>query len=220
MGLRSGLCAGHSSSSKLILTKHFCMNLKLLHRNVYHVIVCCSVKISFHWNCSPGIRQTQIRLSDCQMVECDSSLQRTRFHCSRVQWWQALHHSSLRLALHTVILGLCAAARPWKPISWSSRQNSSCAEAVWNSVMSFASEDRRFLQAMRFSTRRSCSVSLCGLPLRSWAVVAPRSFHFTITALTVDQGVSSRAEIWQTDFLESWYLMKISNWCSRNSRIH
>ena len=39
---------------------------------------------------------------------------------------------------------------------------------------------------MRFSTRRFCSVSLCGLPLCGWAVVAPRCFHFTITELTVD----------------------------------
>jgi hypothetical protein len=42
------------------------------------------------------------------MVKRDSSLQRTRFHCSRVQWRQALHHSSQCLALCMVILGLCA----------------------------------------------------------------------------------------------------------------
>jgi hypothetical protein len=30
------------------------------------------------------------------------------------------------------------------------------------------------------------SVSLCSLPLRGWSVVAPRPFHFTITALTVE----------------------------------
>jgi hypothetical protein len=41
-------------------------------------------------------------------------------------------------------------------------------------------------ECCNFSTRRSCSVSLCGLPLCRWAVVAPRRFHFTITALTVD----------------------------------
>ena len=33
-------------------------------------------------------------MSDCQMVKRDSSLQRKRFHCSRVQWWRALHHTS------------------------------------------------------------------------------------------------------------------------------
>ena len=54
------------------------------------------------------------------MVKRDSSLQRTRFHCSRVQWRQSLYHSNRRLALLMVILGLCAAARPWKTISWSS----------------------------------------------------------------------------------------------------
>jgi hypothetical protein len=36
---------------------------------------------------SPGICQNQ-------MVNCDLSLQRTRVHCSRVQWRVALHHSS------------------------------------------------------------------------------------------------------------------------------
>jgi hypothetical protein len=32
------------------------------------------------------------------------------FHCSRVQWRRALQHSSRRLALRMVTLGLCAAA--------------------------------------------------------------------------------------------------------------
>jgi hypothetical protein len=57
-------------------------------------------------------------------------------------------------------------------------------DAVWNSAESVATEDRPFFLTTRFSTRRPCSVSLCGLPLRGWAVVAPRCFHFTITALT------------------------------------
>ena len=34
--------------------------------------------------------------------------------CSRVQWRKPLHHSSRRLALRMVILGLCVVARPWK----------------------------------------------------------------------------------------------------------
>ena len=42
--------------------------------------------------CSLGNLQTQTRSSDCQMEKCYSSLQRTRLHCSRVQWWCALHH--------------------------------------------------------------------------------------------------------------------------------
>ncbi|XP_051540168.1 uncharacterized protein LOC127432786 isoform X2 [Myxocyprinus asiaticus] len=65
---------------------------------------------------SPGNRQTQTRPSDCQMEKHDSSLQRTHLHCSRVQWWRALHHCIRRFALHLVMYGLDAAARPWKPI--------------------------------------------------------------------------------------------------------
>ncbi|CAI9569526.1 unnamed protein product [Staurois parvus] len=37
--------------------------------------------------CSPGNRQTQTRLLECQ--KHDLSLQRTYLHCSRVQWWLA-----------------------------------------------------------------------------------------------------------------------------------
>jgi hypothetical protein len=59
---------------------------------------------------SPGFHQTQIRPTDCQMVNRYSSLQRMRFHCSRVQQRQTLHHSSRCLAFSMVILGLCMAA--------------------------------------------------------------------------------------------------------------
>ena len=41
---------------------------------------------------SPGNLQTQTGPSDCQMEKRDWSLQRTRLHCSRVQWRRALHH--------------------------------------------------------------------------------------------------------------------------------
>jgi hypothetical protein len=53
-------------------------------------------------------------------------------------------------------------------------------EAVWNSVVGVASEDIRFLRASALG--RSHSVSLCGLKV---CIVAPKHFHFTITALTV-----------------------------------
>ena len=69
---------------------------------------------------SPSNRQSQTRPSDCQMEKRDSSLQRTRLHCSRVQWWRALHHCIQRFALHLLMYSLDAAARPWKPIPWSS----------------------------------------------------------------------------------------------------
>ena len=41
--------------------------------------------------CSSGNRQTQTLSSDCQKKKRDSSLQKTRLHCSRVQWRCALH---------------------------------------------------------------------------------------------------------------------------------
>jgi hypothetical protein len=68
------------------------------------------------------------------------------------------------------------------------------SDAVWNFVVSVATEDRQFLHTTHVSTQWSCSVSLCGLPLRG-GTVAPRHFHFTITALKVDWGTSSKAEI-------------------------
>ena len=97
---------------------------------------------------------------------------------------------------------LGAAARPWKPISWSSRwtvlELTLLPEAVWNSVVSVATEDRRFVCATCFSTQRSHSVSLCGQRRRGWAIVAPSRFHFTITTLTDDRGSFSREDIWRS----------------------
>jgi hypothetical protein len=101
------------------------------------------------------------------------------------------------------ILSLCAAARPWKPISWSYRGTVivltllSCGSLELGSEC--CSRGQTFLCATPFSTRLSRSVSLCGLPLRGWAVVAPRHFDFTITSLTVARGSPIRAEIWQPD---------------------
>jgi hypothetical protein len=74
--------------------------------------------------------------------------------------------------------------------------------------------NRPFLHATRSSTQRSRSVSLCGLPLHGWTVVTARCFHFT-TTLTVDQGSSSRAEIWRTDLLEMWHSMTVTELFSK-----
>ena len=142
------------------------------------------------------------------MVKRYSSLQRTHFHCSRVQWRWALQHSSWLLALRMVILGLCMAAQSWKPISWSSRWTILVLTLLPEAVCSECCRQFFFY----FSTRRSRSVSLCGLPLRGWAVVAPRHFHFTITELTFDRGSSSRAEIWRTDLLERWHPKTVPRW--------
>ncbi|CAI9581818.1 unnamed protein product, partial [Staurois parvus] len=52
---------------------------------------------------SPGNRQTQTRPFDCQIEKGDSSLQRIHLHCSRVQWWRALHHCIRCFAFHLVM---------------------------------------------------------------------------------------------------------------------
>jgi hypothetical protein len=106
----------------------------------------------------------------------------SREHVSTVQWWWALYHSSWRLALRMVILGSCADAWTWKSISGSSQQKvivlTLLPAAIRNSVVG---EDRGFL---RVSALDGPILRLCGLTLHGWAIVAPRHFHFTITALT------------------------------------
>ena len=156
IGLRSGLCAGQSSSSTPNLLIHVfmdlalctgaqsCWNRKRPSPNCSHKVG--SMKLSkMSWYAealrvpftgtkgpsptpekqphtiippppnftlgtmqsgkyrSPGNRQTQIRPLDCQTEKRDSSLQRTRLHCSRVQWRRALHHCIQRFALHLVV---------------------------------------------------------------------------------------------------------------------
>jgi hypothetical protein len=151
----------------------------------------------------------------------NSSLQRTRLHCSRVQWRRALHHSSWRMALHMLIIRLCVAAQSWKPIPWLSQQTvillTLLPKAVWNSVVSLATNNRWSLHTTRFS----------GPVL--WACVA---YHFTaeplllldvstftITALTVDRGSCSRADIWPSDWLERWHPMTVPHWKSLSSSV-
>jgi hypothetical protein len=65
-----------------------------------------------------------------------------------------------------------------------------------------------------FSTWQSHSLSLCGLPLRGWAVVAPRRFHFTNSTCS-----SNRSEIWQTDMLERLHHMMVPRWKSLSSSV-
>uniref|UniRef100_A0A0E9S9A1 Uncharacterized protein n=2 Tax=Anguilla anguilla TaxID=7936 RepID=A0A0E9S9A1_ANGAN len=60
----------------------------------------------------------------------------------------------LRLTLHNVILGLCAAAWPWKPIFINLSMNSS-SECCNPEQTIFTC----------YGTQNSCSMSLCGLPL-------------------------------------------------------
>jgi hypothetical protein len=108
-----------------------------------------------------------------------------------------------------VILGWCVAVRPWKPISWSSRQTvivlMLLPEAVWNSVLQPRTDE--------FYAARASALS--GPIL--WACVAdhnmaPRCFHFTIIPLTVDLG--STGQIWE---LTCWHPITVPHRKSQSS---
>ncbi|CDQ91100.1 unnamed protein product [Oncorhynchus mykiss] len=103
--LRSGFYAGQSSSSTPISTNDFCMDLALKTAPDYYS---SSTKLySLHYALGQVVFSWHPPNPDSSaMGKRDSSLQRTRFPCSRVQLWRALHHSSRRSALGMEILGL------------------------------------------------------------------------------------------------------------------
>jgi hypothetical protein len=151
-----------------------------------------------------------------------------RVVCQTARWWRMIHHSRERVSTapelginHGDLRLVCtclAMENHWSSL-WTVLVLTLLPDAVWNSVVSVVTNDRWFLHTKRFSTRRSHSVSLCGLPLRGWAIVAPRCFHFTITVLTVDQGSFSRAEIWRTDLLERWHPITMPRWKSMSPSV-
>ena len=138
------------------------------------------------------------------MVKRNSSLQRTHFHCSRVQWRWALHHFRRRLALHMVILGLCAAAWAMETNVMKLQMNSSCADVASRGGLELSSECCNRGQMILHASALGGPVLWACVPLHGWAVVAPRCFYFTIKALTVDRGSSS------CGLLEMWHPMTVS----------
>jgi hypothetical protein len=142
------------------------------------------------------------------MVKRDSTFQRMRFHCSWVQWRRYLHHLHHPDGCITHGDLRHVAARPLKPISWSSRYY--CADVASRGSLELGSECCNWGQTIFMLYALQHSVL--------WACVAyhfaaePRCFHFAITALTVDRGSSSRTEIWQTDLLERCHAMTVPHW--------
>ena len=137
MGLRSGLCAGQSSSSTPISTNHFRMDL------------------TCHAGTGKGLLQT------------------VRHKVGNTE--------SSRMSLYAVELRF-----PFTGTKLPT--NNYCADVASRGNLELSSEccNQGQIIFTHFRTRQSRSVSLCGLPLRGWAVVAPRRFHFTITALGHD----------------------------------
>ena len=101
--------------------------------------------------------------------------------------------------------------------------NNYCADVASRGSLEFRSEccNRGQTSSARvqcFSTW-SRSMSLCGLPLRGWAVVAPRRFHIIITALTVARGNASMTDTWRTVLLERMHPMTVPRWKSLSSSV-
>ena len=134
-----------------------------------------------------------------------------RFVCRLLKWLSMIHHS--RACISTAPEYNAASFTPLQPTlgivhgdlrlmcDCSAMETyfmklptkSYCADVPSRGRLEFGRECCN--HATRLNTRWPRSVSLCGLPLCGLAAVAPRRFHFTITALTVDRGSSSRAEI-------------------------
>ena len=121
-----------------------------------------------------------------------------RFVRRTARWWSVIHHSrecvstapeSNGSELYTTVYGgpkLVCGCSAMETHFMKLPTNSYCVDVAsrGSSELTVATEDRLFLLATCLSTRWSRSVSLRGLPLCGWAVVAPRCFHVTIMALS------------------------------------
>jgi hypothetical protein len=174
-----------------------------------------STQLAFYWHPSNPDSSIELPYGEAWFITPDG--------------WRALHHSSRYLTLCMVILTftlylshladaltLLCGCLAMETISWSSWWNGSYADIASRAGLELSIEccNRGHTVFKHFSTRWSHSASLCDLPLRCRAVVAPRRFHFTITALRVDRGSFSSAELWRTDLLERWHLMTVPCWKS------
>ena len=68
----------------------------------------------------------------CQMEKRNWSLQRTRLHCSRVQWRCALHHCIRRFALHLLMYGLDAVTMETHSMKLSKHCSWANLKATWS----------------------------------------------------------------------------------------
>ena len=136
VGLRSGLCAGQSSSSTPSSLLHVFMNLALCtgvqscwnrkgpspncsHKipppsKALHLAQCSKTSTVLLANAKPRLVH---QIARWRGVICHSreGVSTAPLHF-RLQWWRALHHCIRCFALHLLMYGLDSAALPWKPI--------------------------------------------------------------------------------------------------------
>ena len=119
------------------------------------------------------------------MVKRDSSLQRIRFHCSRVKRQQALLNFSRQLGLRMVILGLCAAARAMETHFTKLPKNSYCADVASRGSLELRSEFCNRGQTIFTHYAQHSAVLFCELVWPTTSRLShcwPQMFHFTIAA--------------------------------------
>ena len=140
---------------------------------------------------------------------------RERLHCSRVQWQRALHHCIQHFALHLLMSGLDATARPWKPIPWSSLHCSWInLKAAWSLEVCSDWLCRKLATSAHYEPQHPLtrSVILCGRPLLGWVAVVPNRFHFVTIPLTVDCGIFRSEDISWLDLLHRWHPITVPCW--------
>ena len=117
--------------------------------------------------------------------------------------------------------GLDAAARPWKPIPWSSLPTVLeliwRPHEVWRSVSTDSAESWRPLRTLHFSIHCARSIILRCLALRGWVAVVSNCLHFVIIPLTIDCGIFRSKEISRLDLLHRWHPITVPWWNSLSS---
>jgi hypothetical protein len=166
-------------------------------------------------NSLPNFRALCIRAGSVLLASA-----KPRFVYWPVRWGSVIHHSrecvstapmvftplqlTLGIAHGDLVCGCLAMETHFIKLP----TNSYCADVASRGSLELGSEccNRGQTIFTHYALQCSRSVSLCGLPLCGRAIIAPRRFHFTITALTVDRRSCSRAEI-LSDLLERWHPM-------------
>ena len=227
MELKSELCAGQSSSSTLILTNHFFMDLALcmgychdetrkdLPQIVTKVVSTVlsrmssyAVALRFPFTGSKGPspnhgKQPQtifpplnFKIGTMHLAGsvhpasakprfiCRTATLRNAFPLLQSPMASSFTPLQLTLGFAHIDLRLVCSSTISGSSGWTVLVLTLLPETVWN-IVKVATD----LYALQHSVVPFCD--LCGLPLRGWAVVAPRHFHFTITAQVLVGKVAS-----------------------------
>ena len=164
-----------------------------------------SIQVAWKYR-SPGKRKTQTPPSDCQREKRDSSLQRTRLHCSRVQWRRALHHCIQRFALHLVMYGCSCSAMETHSMKLFTHCSWAKLKASWSLEVCRDWLCRKLATSAHYVPQHllTCSVYLRGLPLSSWVAVVPSRFLSFVYYVFLQQQTASLIKQHRPNFYIPW----------------